>query len=789
MIKNFFKLTFRNLRKSKTYSVINITGLAVSLAASILLLLWAKDEISFNGFNKNIDNLYTVASKFTPDGKEIIWGSTAAPLAVFAKKELPEVQDVCRTSDKYDGSLYEYNNKKFLEPKGGLVDASFFTMFSFPLVKGDAKKPFTDDLSVILSETTAAKFFGNEDPIGKSIKADDKKTYHITGVMKDMPANSNIRYNMLFNFDLLNRNYDGKGYWKSLNGDWGNYNYSTYLLLKPGVNATALGKKMADMHRKNQDGEFTKTLNYLVFPLSRLHLYGIDGKSDGMAIVSVFFIVAIIILLIACINYVNLVTARATKRAKEISMRKIIGATRGHLFRQFLGESLVLFVISLVVATGLIYAVMPLYNDIAGKEIVFHFYSPEVLAVYGLTMVAIFVMAGIYPAITLSSFKPLQALKGKISGFGNKGTFRKVLVTVQFTFSIVLIVSTIIIGRQLKYIRQKDLGFDKENIFTINMRAIGDHYDAAKAGLLKQPGILGVTNSGADILDNGSSTGDADWEGKKPGQSFIVGQMAVEKNFLQVLNLKLAAGKGFSGTPADSTNYILNETAIAEMGMKDPIGKTFTFHDRKGVIAGVVKDFHFKNLHNKIDPMILFYNPGWKWKMYVKTTAKDAPKALAAAERMWKQYNADYAFEYTFLDDAFDSMYKSDSRVGELFNCFAVITILISCLGLFGLVTYTAETKVKEIGVRKVLGAGVPQIVNMLSKEFLQLVVIAAAIAFPLAWYGLTKFLEGYAYRTGLSWWVFAVAGLLTFIIAIATISFQAVKAALANPVRSLRTE
>ncbi len=789
MFANFFRLTFRNLRKSKTYSIINITGLAVSLAASILLLLWVKDEISFDGFHKNGDGIYRVATKFNQDGKEIIWGSTSAPLAVFAKKELPEVQNTCRINDVYNMSLFEYNNKKFFETKCGQVDSTFFDMFTFPLVKGDERNPFTDDYSVILSESTASKFFGTADPIGKAFKADDKNMYHVTGVMKDMPANSSIRYNILFSFNLLKHNYDGKGYWKSLNEDWGNYNYSTYLQLKPGTNTVNVGKKLADIHRRNQGGEFTKTMLYLVNPLGKIHLYGVDGKSDGMTIVRVFFIVAVIILLIACINYVNLVTARAAKRAKEISMRKIIGATKNHLFRQFLGESFVLFVIALLVATMLIYSVMPLYNDIAGKEIVFHFYDPQVLAVYGVTLLATFLMAGIYPAITLSSFKPLEALKGKISGLGSKGAFRKVLVVVQFTFSIILIVSTIVISRQLQYIRQKDLGFDKENIFTLNMRYINDHYDAAKADLLKQPGITGVTASGGDILNTGSSTGDADWDGKKPGQSFIINQMPVDRNFLTVLNLKLDAGSGFSGTPADSANYIFNETAIAEMGIKDPIGKRFTFHDRAGVIAGVVKDFHFKNMHAKIEPMILFYFPNWRSRMYVRTTGKDVPKAVAAAEKMWKQYNTDYPFEYTFMDDEFNTMYKSDVRIGKLFNCFAIITILISCLGLFGLVTFTAETKVKEIGIRKVLGAGIGQIVNMLSKEFLLLVIIASVIAFPVAWYGLTKFLEGYAYQTDLAWWVFALAAAITFVIAITTISFQAVKAALANPVKSLRTE
>jgi len=790
MLKNYFKVAFRNLRKSKVYSFINITGLAVSLATSILLLLWVKDEISFDGFNKNAQNIYRVSAKLGNDDKANIWDNTPAPLLTFAKKELPEIENGCRVTNKWDVSLFEYKNKKFSETNNGLVDPSFFTIFSFPLIKGNANQPFTDEQSVILSETTATRMFGTEDPIGKSIMADDKKVYHVTGVMKDMPANSSVKYNLVFDFDQLKRNYDGKGYWKSLDGDWGNYNYTTFLLLKPGTNAVVTGQKLAQIHRRNQDGDFTKKLNYLVNPLSKMHLYSSDGKEAGMMIVRVFFIVAIIVLLIACINYVNLITARAAKRSKEISLRKIIGAGKANLFWQFLSESFVIFLISLVLATVLIYLVMPLYNDIAGKQIVFKPWNIDVLAVYGITLLATFLLAGIYPAITLSSFKPLEAMKGKLSGLGSKGNFRKVLVVIQFTFSIILIVSTIIISSQLKYIREKNLGYDKENLFSIDMRAIGDHYDAAKAELLKQPGILGVTESGGDILNWGSSTGDADWDGKSPSQSsFLINQLPVQRNFLSVMGLQLVQGAGFSGTPADSSNFILNETAIKEMGLKDPVGKRFTFHDQKGTIVGVVKDFHFANLHKQIEPILLFYNTGWTSRMYIKTTAKDASKAIAATAKLWKQYNPDYTFEYSFLDDAFNNMYKSDVRVGKLFNCFAIITILISCLGLFGLVTFTAESKVKEIGVRKVLGAGVPQIVTMLSKDFMILVVVAGAIAFPAAWWGLTKFLEGYAYRTTISWWVLALAGLITLTIAVATISFKAIQAALANPVKSLRTE
>jgi hypothetical protein len=412
-----------------------------------------------------------------------------------------------------------------------------------------------------LSETTAKKFFGDEDPIGKVLKADDKKIYQVTGIMKDMPDNSSIQYNMVFNFQMLEQEADTTGYYKSLpiDANWGQYNYQTYVLLKPGANPVVAGQKMGALHRRNQNIDFTKHLAYLLNPLTKIHLYASNGDEQGMMIVRVFFIVAVIVLLIACINYVNLITARAIGRSKEISLRKIVGAGKTGLFLQFLSESLLTFLIALVIATGLIYLVMPLYNDLAGKNIVFKPWSPEVLTVYGLTLLATLLLAGIYPAVTLASFKPLEAMKGKLSGIGSKGNFRKVLVVAQFSFSIMLITSTIIIGKQLRYIREKNLGYDKENVFSFWMRNIDTHYEAVKAELLQQPGILGVTESGVDIINSGTGSSDADWDGKKPDQqSFTIGQMPVERNFLTVMDIQLAEGKGFTGSPADSSNFILN---------------------------------------------------------------------------------------------------------------------------------------------------------------------------------------------------------------------------------------
>ncbi|HTI90758.1 MAG TPA: ABC transporter permease [Puia sp.] len=791
MLKNYFKIALRNLRKSKMYSFINITGLSVGLAVSILLLLWVGDELSYDRFNVHTANLYKLASKFGNTGTPVIWGTTPAPIAIYAKKEVPEVEDACRIVENWTVSVFEYEGKKITEWHNCQADASLFTMFTYPLVKGNPQHPFTDAHSIVLSETTAKKFFGDEDPMGKVLKGDDKKIYQVTGVMKDMPGNSSIKFNIVFNIQQLEQEYDTTGYFKSLDANWGQYNYDTYVLLKSNANPVAAGQKMGAIHRRSQNTEFTKHMVYLLNPLSKIHLYASDGADQGMMIVRIFFIVAVIVLMIACINYVNLITARAIRRSKEISLRKIIGADKTGLFLQFLSESLLTFLIALVLATVLIYLIMPLYNNIAGKEIVFKPWSPDVLAVYGLTLLTILLLAGIYPAITLSSFKPLEAMKGRLSGLGSKNNFRKVLVVVQFSFSIMLIISTIIIGKQLKYIREKNLGYDKENVLSFWMRNIDKHYEAAKAELMSSPGILGVTESGVNIINSGTGTSDADWDGKRADQQeFTIGQMPVERNFLEVMHIQLVEGKGFTGTPADSSNFILNETAIHETGIKEPaVGKRFTFHGIKGVIAGVVKDFHFQDMHTRIRPLLMQYDKHWRGKMYVRTTGKDAPKALAAVESLWKKYNQDYDFDYTFLDNAFNDLYKTDTHIGLLFNCFAMIAILISCLGLFGLVTFTAESKVKEIGVRKVLGAGVPQIVTLLSKDFVALVLIAAAIAFPIAWYGLRSFLQSYAYRTDISWWTFALAGLATLVIALITVSFKCLQAGLANPVKSLRSE
>jgi putative ABC transport system permease protein len=496
-----------------------------------------------------------------------------------------------------------------------------------------------------------------------------------------------------------------------------------------------------------------------------------------------------VILIIACINYVNLSTARAMLRAKEISMRKIIGAAKMQLFMQFVVETALLFILSSVLAVLVIYNVMPVFNEIAGKQLVFNLSDHHVWFVIAGTIAATLLLSSIYPALLLSSFEPLKALKGKISNGIGDVVFRKILVVVQFTFSVVLIISTIVITSQLNYIRSKNLGYDKSHVFGFWMRDMKGHYDAVKAELLKQPGVEAVTRSTGNIINNGGISGDNDWDGKAIGQTFIVHPQGIDKDFISFFKLKMQQGHSFDGAVSDSTHFILNEAAVKEIGLKDPIGKRFRLRKTNGTIIGVIKDFHFASMREKIAPVVLYYEPESYGSIYIRTTGNDAPKAIAAAGSQFKQYNGQFPFSYTFLDEIFNKLYQGEQREGTLFNYFAGIAILISCLGLLGLAAYTAQVRTREIGVRKVLGATVGSVVTLLAKDFIKLVLIAIVVAFPIAWLAMSHWLDAFAYRVGISWTTFVLAAVIAVFIAFVTISIQSIKAALANPVDSLRRE
>ncbi|HVI47952.1 MAG TPA: FtsX-like permease family protein, partial [Chitinophaga sp.] len=555
--------------------------------------------------------------------------------------------------------------------------------------------------------------------------------------------------------------------------------------IKPDAPFKSLSDKLYKIHLRHKAED--TDVEYLFQPLKELHLHNPDGSPGGMETVKIFIVVALLILVIACINYVNLSTARATLRSREVSMRKVIGAARSQLFMQFIIETLLLFLFAVALSLLLIHVLLPAFNLLSGKELVFNLADRQVWLLLLITFAGTLAASSIYPALLLSSFEPLRALQGRLTaGMGN-AAFRKGLVVTQFVFSVILITGTLVIGRQLQYIQSKELGYDKSYVFTFSMRNMKDHYEVVKDELLKQPGIQDITRANGNIVAMGNITGNSDWDGKAANQTFIVHPMSVDKSFIPFFKMKLKEGQPFRGGAADSGHYILNEAAVKEIGMKDPIGKRFALWGIQGTVTGVISDFHFTSMKEKIGPAVLYSFPHECELMYVRTSGKDAAAAIGAVNKIFRRYNGDYPFRYDFLDEVFNQLYRSEQRTGSLFSLFAGIAILISCLGLLGLATYTAQVRTREIGVRKVLGASIVSIIQLLAKDFISLVIIAIIIAVPLAWYIMGKWLQDFAYRVNMGWQVFAAAGLIAVFIALITISYQSVKAAVVNPAASLK--
>ncbi|MES2277636.1 MAG: ABC transporter permease [Bacteroidota bacterium] len=789
MIKNYFKIAWRNLLKSKVYSFINIAGLTLGLAIGMLILFWVQDELSFDSFHTKTKTIYRVNSYLGTGDTKRIWNTTQGPVATAALKEIPGVEHAVRLTSG-GSSIYNYKDKQLKEDNQGYTDPSFFTMFNFKLIAGDRKNPFPTNQSVIITQSTARKYFGNEDAIGKVLQQDHKDNYTVSGVITDFADNSSINYNMLFPMDIIAKQYTGKNFWKSLDSDWGNFGYTTFLEVQPGTDLKQVGEKLIRIQMKSAPHikASVEENAYRLQPISQIHLYAADGTASGMQTVRIFLIVGIITLLIACINYVNLSTARSMLRAKEVSIRKIVGAQKQQLFIQFIVESVLFFCISLGLAFMLMAALLPYYNDISGKHLHLDLLDLHIWKIVLITFAGTLIVSSVYPSLLLSSFEPLKALKGKLSlGIGN-ATFRKILVTTQFVFSVTLIIVTLVIGKQLKYIRERDPGYDRSQVFSFRVGQMGKHIDAVKTELKSQPGIVAVTTADNKLVDNGHTTAGVNWDGKDATIQFIIHHFGIDEKFIPVMKLKMLAGNNFTASKSDSSHFILNETAVKMTGIKNPIGKRFKFQETEGTIIGVVKDFNAASFKDRIEPAVIYYEPQGN-RLYVKTTGKNAAQAIAATARLWDKYNPGFPFEYNFMDDEYDNLYKSDQRSGVLFNVFSAIAIVISCLGLFGLATYTAQIMTKEIGIRKVLGASVAGIIALVSKDFLKLVLFAIVIASPIAWWAINKWLQNFVYKIDVNAWIFVVAGIMAIGIAFITIGFQTVKAAMANPVKSLRSE
>jgi putative ABC transport system permease protein len=790
MIKNYLLVALRNLKRNKVFSFINILGLALGMACSLLILLWVQDECSVDSFHANKDRLYNIVQRQYYDGKVEAGYYTPGVLAPELKKKIPGIEKSVDYTGFTDDLTFQVGDK-IIKEAGSYASEEFFSMFTYPLLQGKAATALNDPSSFTISKKMANQFFGSpEAAIGKTIRCENKTDFKITGVFDDVPKNSTFKFEFVANwFYYLDQNSWAK--------EWGNNGPATTIMLRADAKPAEISariKKFLDGYNKEQNANFRQELD--IQPYDQIYLHGDfkNGKTAGGRIeyVKLFGIIAVFIMLIACINFMNLTTARSVKRAKEIGIRKVVGAVRMVLMRQFIGEAILLAFISTIIALLLTALMLPAFNGLTSKQIAFPFSNPFFwIEIIILTIVTGFI-SGSYPAFFLSSFNPVTVLKGTLKFSSGAAIFRKGLVVFQFVLSIVLIIGTIIISKQVNYIQSKDLGFNRENLVYIHVEGdLREKYNLFKDQVLNMPGIKAVTRMTETPTSLGSNTGGVDWDGKDPNSQPSFTQASVGYDFVSTLNIKIARGRDFSkdfGT--DSVGYILNEAAARRIAYKDPIGKRLTFWGKKGTIVGVIKDFHYSSLRFPIEPLILRLRDKEQWgDILVKTEAGKTKEAIATLGQLCKTLNPKFPFSYQFADEEFNKGYKSESIIGKLSNCFAFLAIFISCLGLLGLAMFTAEQRTKEFGIRKVLGASISGLITLLSKEFLLLVLVALVIASPLAWWAMTKWLQDYQYHTQISWWMFAAAGLMAVIIALLTVSFQAIKAALTNPVKSLRSE
>jgi len=791
MITNYFKTAWRSLWKNKVTSAINITGLSVGMTAAVLIFLWVQNEMSFDNYHKDADLIYRATTNLKENNW--IWETSPLLLADAVKKEVPEIENTARL---YDGNwpVFNISNNLTYEKKCAYVDDSWFNIFQYTFIEGNALA-FTQDVnSIILTATEAKKYFGNQNALGTTIRVDSMNLV-VKGIIKDAPPNSSFQYNAFIPLKNLLKDSERR----SNDEQWQNANYITFVKIKPGSNAAVVSGKLTDVFTKNSgDKETTISLVGLKSMHFETEIQNSVFVHGNTKTVYIFIILALLLLLIACINYVNLTTAKASLRAKEVSVRKMAGAKRINLFCQFVAESLLISLISLIVTLGLVNFCLPLFNSVTGKNFELPLTSLSMWRVIGITLSAALLLNSIYPALVLSSFKPLNVFRGFTFLKVKNSYFRKALVTMQFTISVMLISGTIIIYKQMQFIQQTDPGYNRAQVlsFPLPPNTGNQNKDALiqtiKQQLLTKSSIQGVTVANQSVVNIGSvSTGSADWDGHDTAYNPKISQLSTDADFANTLQLQMKEGRWFKqGNEGDKNNVVLNEAAVTALNIHKPvIGQRFTFKGRTGQIIGIAKNFNYKSMHDKTGPLVAFNDPGWFSFFMVRVAPDNASKAINEVQNTWKEFFPGSPPEFSFLDDTFNEMYNEDAQTSFLIFLFAIVAILISCLGLFGLAAFTAEQRAKEIGIRKVLGATVAGITTLVSKEFIQLVCIAIIIATPVSLIAMNSWMQNFAYHTAIRWWMFAGAGVIALFIALVTVSFQSVKAAMANPVKSLRTE
>jgi putative ABC transport system permease protein len=790
LVWNYIKTALRTIRRHKGYSLINVSGLAIGLTVCMLIVLWVADEWSFDRFNTNAGQIYRVYRNESATQKNSTSALTPPPMAAALKRDFPEIIKTTRFG-YWHRQLVTYKDKSFNEPGFRYADPDFIDMFSFPLIKGNPETVLSNPYSVILTEKTATKYFAEENPIGKILTVNNSFNVTVTGVIHNESLNSSLEFDLLSPFVIILKESIGEN-----NADnWGFNSFGTYVMLEQSASADNLNQKLAGYLKKYSDED---TDELVLQPLTDIHLFsnlGHDLRNRGdIKYVWIFSALAAFVLLIACVNFMNLTTARSANRAKEVGLRKVVGAERSQLIRQFFGESILIALFALAIAFILLELLLPLFNTLSGKQLTSGWWNNPILLLgfIGLALVT-GILSGSYPALFLSAFQPIRILKSTERSSGANPLFRKVLVIFQFSLSIFLIIGTLIVSRQLSYMRNIDLGFNREHIIHLSIHGeLHDKYESIRDRFLQKPDVLHVTASMALPTNIQSSPGTPMWEGRPPDAKMEIKADFIDYDYIETFEIPLVEGRSFSQeySTDPETAFIVNEEAVRRMGLEKPaVGKKFGFWNIDGQIIGVMKDAHFQALHYKIEPLVFKMFPGWLRRMYVKIRSDNVSATLASLEKTWNEMNLGYPFEYGFLDEDFDNLYNSEARLGKIFKSFAALAVFIACLGLFGLASFIAEQRTKEIGIRKVLGSSTSRIVALLNREFLNCIAAANFIAWPIAYFAIHAWLQKFAYRTNINIWIFLLSAALGLAVALLTVSLQTWRAARANPADSLKHE
>ncbi|MFH1853389.1 MAG: ABC transporter permease [Candidatus Neomarinimicrobiota bacterium] len=801
MLKNYLKIAIRNLLKQKGYSFINIAGLAVGMACCILIMAYIADELSFDRFHNRVENIYRVATVGKIAGRTINIATVPAPMGPAMVDEFPEVSAAVRFRTTGD-QIFSYQDKKFFESNLMYADNSLFEVFSFRLLSGDPATALAAPHTMVITPELARKYFGDDDPVGKILRMNNEEDFTITGLIAKPPGNSHIQFDLLLSFETFyKRNPDRMV--------WYNWNYQTYILLADDADYQSLEQKLVQFNERHI-GEFVKAIggdisNYLQ-PLASIHLHSqIEAEvspNGDIRYVYAFALIAGFILLIACINFMNLATARSANRAREVGLRKVVGADRRMLISQFLSESLVLALISFLLALLIVVLAHPYFNHLAGRTIALNLFSnPWIVA--GLIGLILFIglAAGSYPALFLSRFRPAVVLKGTLQKGAKSSRFRSILVIFQFAISIALIIGTGIIFNQLDYMQTKDMGFNKEQLLVI---AIRDDQTTGKADLIKTElkkidGVVSICGASKVPGEESFNTSVFYPEGYAQDQSVLMENFTIDESYLETYQIELLAGRNFSRefTTDPEQSIMINETAARTFGWDDPVGKLIylpaddnDMSQRQTVtVIGLTRDIHHRSVQHAVEPLLIDFNPGQAFRITVRLKTDNITNTMEQIEQKWLAINPDHPFDYFFLDEYFDSLYRGEERLGNIFRTFTVFAVLIGCLGLFGLASFAAEQRTKEIGIRKVLGSSVSAVVLLLYREFITLIIIANLVAWPVIYFTMRHWLKDFPYQTSIGVGGFILAALLALGIALLTVSYQSLKAALANPVQSLRYE